>query len=127
MLAQSVRPLHLRTPDDHALALNPSGRGRVSIARRLGSGAWCEASVPVSDLPYAARQLQSEHNVCLTQNRFFSRRRLVAHLAELDTLSTDLDYYKTLLADAVRAAIVADEKKRRAADKRGEARCPSGG
>jgi hypothetical protein len=100
VLAQSVRPLHLRTPDDHAMALHPAGLGRVTIARRLASGAWREASVPVSNLPYAVRQFQGEHDVYLTQNRFFSRRRLVAHLAELDALFTDLDYYRTPLADS---------------------------
>jgi hypothetical protein len=100
VLAQLARPLHLRTADDHALALHPTGRGRVTIARRFGAGSWHEASVPVSDLPYVTRQLQGEHDVYLTQNRFFSWRRLVAHLAELDALFTDLDYYRTPLADA---------------------------
>src|SRR5687768_3453314 len=93
VLAQLARPLHLRTADDHALALHPTGRGRVTIARRFGAGSWHEASVPVSDLPYVTHQLQGEHDVYLTQNRFFSWRRLVAHLAELDALFTDLDYY----------------------------------
>jgi hypothetical protein len=76
MFTQSVRPLHLRTPDDHAMVLHPAELGRVTIARRLASGAWREASVPVSDLPYAVRQFQGEHDVYLTQNCFFSRRPL---------------------------------------------------
>jgi hypothetical protein len=96
VLAELARPLRLHTPGDHAVALHPAGLGWVTIARRFGAGgAWREASVPVSDLPYVVRQLQGEHDVYLTQNRFFSQRRLVAHLAELDALFTDLDYYRT--------------------------------
>jgi hypothetical protein len=77
------------------MALHPAWLGRVTIARRLASGAWREASVPVSDLPYAVRQFQGEHDVYLTQNRFFSRRRLVAHLAELNAQVASL--WRTLL------------------------------
>ena len=95
MLAQLARPLLPRTADDHALALHPTGRGRVTIARRFGAGSWHEASIPVADLPYVTRQLQGEHDVYLTQNRFFSRRRLVAHLAELNAQVASL--WRTLL------------------------------
>ena len=91
--------LCLTTPVDHALALHPAGKGRVSIARRLRCG-WREQSVPVADLAYAARQLAGETDVYLTQNRFFGHRRLVSRLAELDALFVDLDYYKTEHADA---------------------------
>jgi hypothetical protein len=95
MLAAPTLPTRLATPADHALALHPAGRGRVTLARRLDHGPWREVSVPVGDLGYAARQLAGERDVYLSQNRFFGRRRLVARVAELDALFVDLDFHKT--------------------------------
>jgi hypothetical protein len=89
----------LITPTDHALALHPAGRGRVTLARRLDGGGWCERSVPVGDLAYAVRHLGGEHDVYLTQNRFFGPRRVI-RLAELDALFVDLDFHRTEHAGA---------------------------
>jgi hypothetical protein len=93
------RPQCLATPVDHARALHPAGRGRVTLARRF-DGRWRETSLPIADLGYAVRQLAGEPDVYLTQNRFLGRRRLVSRLAELDALFVDLDYHKTTHADA---------------------------
>jgi hypothetical protein len=88
-------PSRIVTPVDHALALHPAGRGRVTLARRLDGGRWRETSLALHDLGYAVRQLAGEHDVYLTQNRFLGRRRLVARLAELNALFVDLDFHKT--------------------------------
>jgi hypothetical protein len=94
VLASRPAP-RLITPADHARALHPAGRGRVTLARRLQGGGWRETSVPVADLAYAVRHLAGEPDAYLTQNRFFGHRRLVSRLAELDALFVDLDYHKT--------------------------------
>ncbi|WP_159718581.1 hypothetical protein [Geminicoccus flavidas] len=94
-----LRPAHLRSPEDHAAALHAGGRGHVTIARKHG-GAWHESAIPVPELPYAVRQLRGVEDIYITQNRFFGPRRLVAHLAALNALFIDLDYYRTPHADA---------------------------
>ncbi len=95
----SLRPVHIRSPEDHAAALHAGGRGHVTIARKHGAS-WHENTVTVPELPYAVRQLGGVEDVYITQNRFFGPRRLVARLAALDALFVDLDYYRTSHADA---------------------------
>jgi hypothetical protein len=98
--ASLVKRPRLVRPRDHALALHPTGSGRVTIARRLSDGRWREESVAVADIGYAVRHFEGVADVYLGQNRFISRRRLVAQLAQLDALFVDLDYYRTRQADA---------------------------
>jgi hypothetical protein len=87
----------LTGPEDHARVLHTGGLGRVTLAWRDG-GRWREHSVPAADLAYAVRHLAGRDDVYLSQNRFRTRRRTVATLAQLDALFADLDHYRTPFA-----------------------------
>lgn len=84
-------PLH--TPQDHAKALHPAGRGLVTLATPV-NGRWREVHrVTVADLPHVVRHFAGAADIYLTQNRFHGRRRIAA-LAELGALFADLDFYQ---------------------------------
>ena len=90
----------LQFPADHARVLHEDGRGRVTIAQMSpGQGRWREQSVPVTDLAAVLSDFAGRTDCYLTQNRFWTRRRRIVDLAELDALFADLDYYKTEFAD----------------------------
>lgn len=81
-------------PEAHARVLHPADApGRVTLAIRNG-GRWLEFSCPVSDLAYTVRSLAGQTDVYLSQNRFWSKYRRIAWLAQLDALYVDLDYYR---------------------------------
>ncbi|MDQ7850404.1 MAG: hypothetical protein RB148_09045, partial [Armatimonadota bacterium] len=89
-MTQQLR-LPLETPEDHARALHPEGLGKVTLAVRQG-GRWLQSYHAIADLPYIVRVMAGRADVYLSQNRFWGPRR-IAHLAQLDALYADLDYY----------------------------------
>lgn len=81
------------TPEQHVIGLHPPGsQGRVTLAVKQGER-WLEVSHQVTDLEYAVRQMRDVENVYLSMNRFWSPRRRIAYLSQLDALFCDLDYY----------------------------------
>jgi hypothetical protein len=87
-------------PAEHAMVLHGAARhGRVTVAVSNGRHGWKERSIPAEDLDYALSDLVGWHDLYFSMNRFRTKRRRVACLAELGALFADLDYYKTAFAD----------------------------
>jgi hypothetical protein len=89
----------ISTPVDHARALHDGGRGYVALAQIMPGGGWRQWSIPVADLAYAVRDLGGRADVYLSQNTFWTYRRRIVDLAQLDALFCDLDHYKTPYRD----------------------------
>lgn len=90
---QVSSPALWATPEEHVTGLHPPGsQGRVTLAVKQGER-WLETSHQVNDLEYAVRQMRGVENVYLSMNRFWSPRRRIAYLSQLDALFCDLDYY----------------------------------
>ena len=83
-----VMPIY---PAEHALVLHGAAqRGRVTVADSNGGGrGWKERSIPAGDLDYALRDLIDWPDLYFSMNRFRTKRRRVANLAELGAVFAD--------------------------------------
>src|SRR5215210_7036287 len=82
------------TAAQHGALLHPSGRpGHVAIATRIPGEDWDERTVEVSELPEVLPLYAGVANAYMSMQRFWGWRR-IACLAELGTLSVDVDFRK---------------------------------
>lgn len=91
-MTTTAAQLTIAYPDEHGELLHPpSGRGRVTVARRLER--FSQRVVSIRDLPWVLRQVAGLPDAYVTPNRFNGPRSL-ARLCELAALWVDLDAYK---------------------------------